>query len=81
MVPLRLVERLLGIFLVGLKGFGSWSRKTTQDIFAVMRPVSPLVGWAVGMVMVGFMDWVRGFWKRPRYALPNMLLLWGFSCM
>ena len=27
------------------------------------------------------MDWVREFWKRARYALPSMLLLWGFTCM
>ena len=47
----------------------------------VLRLASPLVGWTVGMDKSGFMDYVRGFWKRARYALPSMLLLWGFSCM
>ena len=28
-----------------------------------------------------FKIWVRGFWKRPVYALPIMLRLCGLSCM
>ena len=33
----------------------SWSRRTTHDIFADLRPISPFVGCIVGMVMAGFM--------------------------
>ncbi len=29
------------------------------------------------MVMLGFMVWVREFWKRPKYALPMMLYCGG----
>ena len=52
-----------------------------QDIFADLRPISPLVWCIVGMVSVGFMVWVKGFLKRPKYALPSILMLWGFSWM
>ena len=34
------------------------------------------------MGTVEFMFWVKGFWKRTVvYALPNMLRLWGLSCI
>ena len=32
-------------------------------------------------MVTGCKDWVWGFWKRPMYALPSMLLLCGFIWM
>ena len=51
------------------------SSRVAQCSLADLRPVSPLVGWGMGMGTSGLKVWVRGFWKRPRYALPSMLLV------
>ncbi len=59
----------------------SWSSRTAKVIFVDLRLVSPLVWCTLGMVTVGRMDWVWGFWKMPMYALPSMLLWCGLNWM
>ena len=48
---------------------GSWSMVRAQAIFYVMRPVSPLVWYTLGMGTVKIVFWVRGFGKGLRKML------------